>query len=303
LIPALPNTANLAGTALGYLVDELANNFLHGTYRQMFDAAQYGGWQPPKLLIERIETDLPDGNSRWVDIATASLAAMGTPRKPLDDLGTLPGRALSHVPENRRRAGVIRNMLRHSDLHGWGSAATLVPEFKDDPLLLELLPGYLAKLHPGALNIAWTLARSGQTAALPISLDAATRILELPKAEVNDIYAASNLLVRHGSPAQFAKLIDALNSAREHDRERYTQLWQVAHAEEGPRILRIVAVWLKDERAWWTNTTMRFCDIAGSRLQTIAKTDFGFKQWDQNIRERNTAIAKARAWLRTRISE
>ena len=59
LLPALPNTGNLAGTALGYLIDELANLFLYGTYPQMFEAAQSIGHQPAKLLLERIETDLP----------------------------------------------------------------------------------------------------------------------------------------------------------------------------------------------------------------------------------------------------
>ena len=133
----------MAGTPLAYLVDELANIFLYGTYRQMFEAAQYAGHQPPKLVMERIEADLPPADPRWLDIGTASRLTMGIPRPPLPESRTFAWQALAHVPEDRRRAGVVRNMLRHMDVHGWGSAATLVPEFKDDPLLLALLPGYL----------------------------------------------------------------------------------------------------------------------------------------------------------------
>ena len=299
LMPALPQTANLAGTPLAYLVDELANNFFYGTYRQMSEAAEYARWQPSKLVLERIETDLPDGDARWLDIASVALAWLGTPRAPLSEAKGFAGAALGHVPEKRRRSGIVRNMIRHTDVHAWGSAATLVPEFQDDPLLLELLPGYLAKLHPGSLNLAWSLARSGQTAVLPISLDAATRTLDLPRAEVSDLYAASHLLVKHGSDAQFGRLLDALKAGR--TTERYMQLWQVAYTEEGPRILRMVAVLLDDERPMSADTTMRYCDIAGGRLQGIAKTDFGFKQWDQDFRERRSAVARARDWLRVSI--
>jgi hypothetical protein len=299
LMPALTGTGNLAGTPLGYLVDELANSFLYGTYRQLFDAAQYGGAQPPKLVLERIETDLPPGDPRWLDIGTAALATTSVPRPAVDKLKTFAGRALSHVPASRRRAGVVRNMLAHSDVHGWGSATTLVSEFKDDPLLLKLLPGYLAKLQPGSLSIAWSLARNGQEAALPISLDTATRTLELPKVEVNDLYASTYLLVRYGSDTQFEKLLGALNAAKLHDRERYMQLWQVAYGEEGPRILRMIGVLLADERPYAPGSTMRYCDIAGGRLQTIAKQEFGFsKQWDQDLAQRKAAVARARNWLR-----
>lgn len=298
LMPALPESANMAGTALGFLVDELANQFLQGTYRQMYEAAQYGRFHSSKLLMERIATDLPDGDPRWLDIASVALASTGIPRPPLNELRGFPGEALAHVPANRRREGIVRSMLRHSDVHVWGSAATLVPEFKDDPLLLRLLPGYLAKSQPGAVSIAWWLAQHQQFAVMPPALDAALRTILQP--DMYEMPAATGLIVKHGSDAQFTKLLDALREAKE-DRPRYVQLWQMAYGEDGPRIRRMIAIWLADERAWAANTTMRFCDVAGGRLQMIAKEDFGFKQWDQPLGERQAALKRARAWLRDRI--
>jgi hypothetical protein len=80
------------------------------------------------------------------------------------------------------------------------------------------------------------------------------------------------------------------------------QLWQVAYSEEGPRILKMISVVLDDERPMSANTTMRYCDIAGGRLQMIAKTDFGFgKQWEQDLAERRAAVQRARKWLRDSI--
>jgi hypothetical protein len=185
------------------------------------------------------------------------------------------------------------------DVHGWSSAATLLPEFKDDPLLLELLPGYLVKLAPGSLNIAWWLVRNGQEALLPLSLDTSTRTLELPKVDGNDVSAATYLLVKHGSDTQFARLLAAFKASR--DTDRYMQYWQIAYGEEGPRILQMIAVLLDDERPMSPKTTMRYCDIAGGRLQMIAKSDFGFKQWDQDLGERKAAVRRARVWMRDSI--
>jgi hypothetical protein len=303
LMPAIADAANLSDHGKPYLIDELANTFFFGTYREMVAAGGYVMWQrntdAHKLLLERLQAELKKGDPRWLDIGTAAIASMGIPRQPTQESKAFGPMALMQIPEPWRRQGIVLNMLRHSDLHGWGSAATLVPEFKDDPLLLELLPGFLLKLHPGTLNIAWWLAKSGQMALLAPTVDAALRTLDLPKIpDVNDIYAASQVLVTHGTEAQFLKLLDALRKSK--DTPRYMQLWQVAYGEDGPRIQRMIAVLLADERPMGAKTTMRYCDIAGGRLQMIAKQEFGFKQWDQPIGERNAALAKARAWLRNR---
>ena len=119
------------------------------------------------------------------------------------------------------------------------------------------------------------------------------RTLDQPKGEFD---AASYLIVKHGSDAQFARFLEALKAARGTD--LYMKLWQIAYGEEGPRILKMIAVLLADERPMSANTTMRYCDIAGGRLQRIAKSDFGFKQWDQDIGERRAAVLRARKWLR-----
>jgi hypothetical protein len=302
LMPALPEAANLSRQGKAYLIDELANTFLFGTYRQKVAAGAYLGtkhWDDThKLLFERMQAELKRGDPRWLDIGTAALASMGIPRQPMEYSKAFAALALMQLPEAARREGIVRNMLRYSDVHGWGSAATLVPEFKDDPLLLRLLPAYLEKDQPGALNIAWSLVRNGQTTLLARTLDAALRVLNAPNTmDVNDIYAASQVLVKYGSDSQFARFLEALERAA-HDTTRYMQLWQVAYGEEGPRILRMIAVLLADERPMAATTTMRYCDIAGGRLQMIAKEDFGFKQWDQALTERNTALLRARAWLR-----
>lgn len=292
-----------------FLIAELANNLLQGTYPQMYRAGQYFAWQPsekvPKELLAVLKSRIPYGDPRWLDIGTAALATMGIPRLPLETLIASPPPltfaplALAQVPESRRRPGIVRNMLRYSNVHGWGSAATLVPEFKDDLLLLKLLPDYLQKLQPGAVSIAWWLARNEQKSLMSASLAAALRTLAMPVvADGNDVNAATSLVVTYGNDAEFAQFLVALGSAKEHDPKRYMQLWWAAPTEAGPRTLKIVAAVISDERPMDPSTTMRYCDIAGGRLQMISHQEFGFKNWGQAIAERNVAVARARNWLK-----
>jgi hypothetical protein len=221
-----------------------------------------------------------------------------SPRQPSPGFrvsGGLVARALRQVPSEQRTEGVIRNMLEHSDVHDWGSAATLVPEFKDNRLLLDLLPGYLAQSKPGALYIALWLARNGTLAVIQPSLSAASRALRSDQISVNDLSAACALIVKHGTDGQFAEFMAAFERAKSGDLERYRLLfWYASYSEPGDRMLRVIAVMLGDERVLFEGT--RYCDIAGAELQRLSGEPFGFRASD--LSERNAAVARARNWLR-----
>ncbi len=52
------------------------------------------------------------------------------------------------------------------------------------------------------------------------------------------------------------------------------------------RVLQMIAVLLDDERPATDDRQVR---------------DFGFKQWEQDLRERKAAVRRARGWLRDSI--
>src|SRR5262249_22703987 len=150
-------------------------------------------------------------------VSTSLLATMGIPRQGLDEFvagkdptpiltfanNRLAARTLSRVPPAQRREGIIHEMLEFSAVHVWGTTVTLVPEFKDDPLLLELVPSYLNRGQKGAFEVASSLVASGNTALLDQTLDAAFRVLRASDSDPIEIGSACTLVVRRGSDEQF----------------------------------------------------------------------------------------------------
>src|SRR4051794_23973062 len=114
LMPALADAANLSNAGKPYLIDELANSFLFGTYAQKFAAGNYLMSQrltdTHKLLLERLQAELKPGDRRWLDIGTAALAAMGIPRQPLEGSKAFGPMALMQLPAATRRADIVANM-------------------------------------------------------------------------------------------------------------------------------------------------------------------------------------------------
>jgi hypothetical protein len=299
-----------------FIIRELSSILLRGSYPDLHVFGVYLRFRPASDMNDEImaslTAELPPGDRRWLDISTALLACVGVPRRKLDDLISgggprslfpnapelLAARALRQVPESRRREGVIRNMLQFSAIHGWGSAATLVPEFKDDPLLLELLPGYLKRPQKGAVYIACWLVNSGQLALLEPTLEAALRCLTEENSDYSELNTAGKLLLDRGSDRQFEQYLKILRDAKVHDIVRYQGLWQVAWFEKSQRAVRILAVPLDDERPASKSDPLRFCDYAAAILQGISKQDFGVERaHEMSLAERDAAVKRARAWM------
>ncbi len=319
VVPAIEATPAEAAPASkrDFILREILHLLLRGSYADLFRFSTYMQLRRADELNDEImrglTARLPDGDRHWLDISTALLGNVGIPRQKLDDFisngpaqiapfaaSALAARTLREVPESGRREGVLRNMLRFSAIHEWGSAATLVPEFKDDPRLMQLLPGYLRQGQKGAFLIASWLVNNGQTALLDLTMEAALRVLTDKNADYGEVSPACRLLLERGSERQFEEYLRVLRESKVHNVPRYGELWQVAWEGKPPRVLRILAVVLDDERvASKYGDPIRYCDFAGYLVQKIAGENFGFRQWDQMpAAERQPAVLRARAWMK-----
>jgi len=299
-----------------FIIREMVNTLLGGTYNDLYRFSLYMQIRSARELNDELmaslKTALPQDDPRWLGIATASLAIVGIPRQKLDELiagqkrpdfgdatRLLAASCLREVAETHRRQGIVRNMLRYTPIHEWGSAATLVPEFKDDPLMLKLLREDLQRDRKGTVYVAWWLASNGQTALLDVSLSAALKALRNKGVDYPEINAACKLLLVYGSEGQFSAYLESLKESEVHDSERYGQLWQVAWEGKSPRVVRILAVLLDDERRSSLWDDVRYCDFAGALLERVSGEKFGFTQWDKMpLAERNEAVARARDWIK-----
>lgn len=299
-----------------FIIREITNTFLHGEYSELYRLSTYMQLRHPSELnddiIATLSGSLPSGSPRWLDISTALLATLGIPRKPLNELTSqdaaihrspfaterLAAKALREVPASELRAGIIRNMLRYSTIHMWGTAATLVPEFENDPLLLKLLSEYLMRGQKGALYTASWLIANGKTTLLDVSLKAALNVLRDSDRDYSEVTAACRLLVEHGSEEQFQDYLGILRQTKSADANRYRSLWQAMWHDTSPRTVRILAEILEDDRLTSQWGDIRNCDFAGALLQKIANEKFGFREWEKmSLAERDAAVARARAWM------
>jgi hypothetical protein len=313
----MPPSGATPTSARAFIVCELTNAIVQGDYGQLGRFGSFllcrGAADLNDEVMAALRVALPSGDPRWLDLSTALLAQMGVPRQKLDDLVAGPAPvpfltdaldrfaagALREVPLEQRREGIVRNMLRYSAVHEWGSAVTLSTEFKADPLLLKLLPDYLSGPQKGALSIAAKLAGSGQMALLDQSLDAALRVLREPGFGDGDALAARHLLQGYGSARQFGEYLALVRAAKHGNASRYMLLWQSYDEKQAPRTLRILAIPLSDERESESSRGVRYCDLAGAQLQQLSHEKFGFTLVDQmSLAERGAAVNRARTWMR-----
>ncbi len=320
LVPAIESTPDggALATKRDFILRELLNAIEHGSYTDLYRFSAFLQFRSPEELNNAIfaalKARLAPGDRRWLDLSTALLGTMGMPRQKLDDFiasngkgrallfgpDNLAARTLREVPEPQRREGIVRNMLRYSAIHPWGSAVTLSSDFKDDPLLLQLLPGYLERNQKGAVDIACWLINSGQMTLLDPARNAALHVVMDHTADYSEINLASRLILEHGTDAQFDQFIGVIKDAKARDVARYSQLWQVVFGGKQPRVIRILAVLMDDERPAAPGMSFRFCDYAASQLQIFSGESFGFKPGvDQSLTERNAAVARARNWLKS----
>ena len=301
-----------------FIIGEIVNALLRGNHADRYQVGMFMQYRSaPELddeIMDRLGAVLPDGDPRWLDISTSLLATMGIPRQGLDEFvagkdptpsftfanNRLAARTLSRVPPAQRREGIIREMLEFSAVHVWGTTVTLVPEFKDDPLLLELVPSYLNRGQKGAFEVASSLVASGNTALLDQTLDAAFKVLRASDSDPMEIGSACTLAVRRGSDEQFNEYLHIMKeAAKAPDRRLYDQMYQIAWADMSPRIVRILALLLQDERIWSPLYDLRYCDFGGALLQKVSGVTFGYRKWDAMPQPlRNDALEKARAWMK-----
>jgi hypothetical protein len=315
-IPVSPRPTVQAGrvSGKGFVLREYENTLLRGTYRELYEFGTYLRFQEQRELgthlLRRLERSLPAESPRWLNIATALMASTGYPRQRMDaDLRRSDGRtplwmhALGFVPARLRRSAVIRNMLEHSHIHEWGSATTLVPEFQYDPQVVDGLRASLAANKRGAVYIAWCMAQNGQHGLRSEALAAAIPVVRNSAANRNDIFGATNLLLRFGSDEQFQQYLSAIRQAQgAADWRHYRLLWGVWEnsfdANTDARIVAIIRIVIADDRIF--SGSVRMSDLAAWRLQSLSRESFGYTDWNQPPSERTRALEKARAWLERR---
>jgi hypothetical protein len=143
---------------------------------------------------------------------------------------------------------------------------------------------FLEKLYQRALI-------EGTTTALWVLTD--------KNVDYNELSAACRLLLDRGSDLQFEEYLKVLRESKVHNVSRYSQLWHVAWEGKSPRVVRILAVVLDDERVESQDAAVRYCDFAAAVLQRFSGQDFGITQWDKiTLPERNAAVARARGWMK-----
>ncbi len=316
VVPAIeadPPGARLASKR-EFIFREITNTLLHGAYADLYRFSSYMQFRYAKELNDEIMAALvaalPPCDPRWLDISAALLAtsprrlsdmaAGGNPHDLFPDaVATLAARTFEEAPEERRREGILRDMLQHSAVHPQASVSVLLPEFKDDPLLLKLLPAYLEQHQDGAVAIACALVAYGKVALEDVTFDAALKVLRDKRAGYADVNGAISLLIHRGSDVQFEGYLAILNDVKVHDRNRYDAMWQPAWEDKSPRILRILAVLLDDPRRTSPWDDVRNCDFAGFLLERFSGEKFGYKPWDKMpLDERNAALKRARAWMK-----
>lgn len=282
-IEALPE-GNPPASKRDFIVREIVNALLRGNHADRYQFSMFMQYRSATELddeiMDRLGSVLPDGDPRWLDISTSLLATMGIPRQGLDEFvagkdptpiftfanNRLAARTLRKVPPAQRREGIVREMLEFSAVHVWGTTVTLVPEFKDDPLLLELVPSYLDRGQKGAFEVASSLVASGNTALLDQTLNAAFRVLRASDSDPIEVSSACTLVVRSGNDEQFNEYLQTMKDAKARNRRLYDQMYQIAWTDKSPRIVRILALLLDDDRRWSPLYDTRYCDFGGALL-------------------------------------
>jgi hypothetical protein len=227
------------------------------------------------LLRQNIAHD----QDRWADVAASSIATHGIPRQPLAELRTaepprlLPTLALRQLPEEKWQEMIIRRMIEHSDVHFWGSAATL-QEFAKHPAVLAQMPARLRRPAPGAVYIAWWIVRADPNSPLrPVALAAAVKDLPNTDRDYNQRFAAVNLILEFGGNADKNALVETFRNSRQTNLRLYYELFSAAETKDSPVVLGMAGLMLDDRRVF--GSRMRYCDLAVFALSESLSSPLG----------------------------
>jgi hypothetical protein len=300
-----------AATAKAFLLRELTNALVEGSVEDMYKTAEFLQFQPsedlPSEVVARLHSRLTDESVRLRELAAVFLTSslfrrdslLGLSPEPLPRSGHIASLLFHELPERGRMKTIMRILVRwigDSDFP-WQFGAhihtTLIPHFNSD--LAELLSEELHNPQQGTIYVASWLAESGERSILGPSVTAAIRALRMKTMVHNDLIAAGRLIVNHGDDAQFEDYLQVLVQARMANDPRYDSMWWLVESQKGPRVLRIFATILQDERPSQRGSMdhgWRYCDIAGLRLQQAVGVNFGFR----NSGHFDAAVVNARRW-------
>jgi len=314
-VPALadlPDAEQPPASGRAFLIRELANGLSRGAPTDVYYAAACVQHQFDDLsaeLMPLLKSAIGDNRQRWAEVAASIMATEGIPRPTVADL--LSSKALQTNPFSgslllaravlqelkaspETDALLIRTLIEDAPVHAWGSRVSLL-EFADNPVTAETLRPALQNDVTGSSDIALALARTPYHSWLPDAFARAWRVVDTPDADPSELQGATGLLREFGADEDLARLAGLVKKYQSQDEKFYRVLWQDATYAADPREERVLSVVLSDRRVVFED--WRYCDLAVSELERASKQQFGSE--GKTMQERDAAVARAQAWLRT----
>lgn len=259
-----------------FLLHEIASALLDGTRPEVLAAASYASSQKAigPALVTLLASVLPPDDDRWPLIAALSVACLGVPRPTVEAMradrsASLAAAVLGRLgPSEAARRRFLHQLLASSDIAAWGVGMT-VPEFVQEPVLVEDLRQMLRDRRPGALTVARSVLIAGQKAVLPEAASLSFDYLAAPPADLAELQAACWVIRDFGSDAQFRRLVEEIRASQYRDRNRYDALWRNILWSDNPREQAVLDLLLQDDRIYQGAT--RYRDIARGELTRIEK--------------------------------
>lgn len=171
-----------------------------------------------------------------------------------------------------------------------------VLDLADEPALIAGLREGLREDVPGSMTLAYVLAQSGSVELLPEALARALRIADQPESHYNDVTAAGQLSLEFGNDEHLRAYAALVRKFQTEDQRFYRQLWVSATGEGSSNSAYTLAVVLEDQRTAYDD--VRNCDNAVVYLERATGQSFRNAP-DSSLAERDRAIERAFAWLRT----
>lgn len=312
IVPAISDFRGSGKVQSGrsFIIAELANTLANGDAASRYGASLYlreaNRW--PDGFRPELERAVGANDNRWLEVACALLASMGTPRPTI---GELMGQPDSEDPRNRYREigwvlakGVkrgypdrlIRALLRNQTAYEWGAANSL-REFKDSPIVIQAVRAALVHDPRASIHLARQLIQAGQRAFLREALNAAVKLASSPEGvSISTLQAASWLLREEGTDEQFNVIPATLRRLKFENEEDYRKLYGSVSYSVSKRELRTAAVLIDDRRFGFGR--LRYCDVAAAAVERFSGESFGMNQ-SMTLDERDRRVAIVAAWLRT----
>lgn len=137
--------------------------------------------------------------------------------------------------------------------------------------------------------------RCDRLIVLPDALARALKVADRPDGDGTDLQGAAALLRDYGSNCDLNQLASLMQKYQLRDKNFYHVLWQLATEDGNPREARVLAIVLRDRRIVFGN--WRYCDYAVGVLDRATGQHFAAP--DQPLEQRDEAVAKSLAWIKS----